>query len=182
MSESTTTTTTNDVKYFQEHRIYKPTPSKNGAASRLQFKIKQERFRDCQFFWETAQQTGVDENGNASFAWQDSTKKVTMKLDTPDIGEILAVLNGRKDSVGPPPKDGSKYPGGLFHKNTSGSTTMQFARVQGKDGKQDYYAIRLASKKGNNLIEAKHTITLGEAEVLRILLNDAISAMYSWKE
>jgi len=182
MTETTTTATKTEPKYFPEHRIYKPNPAKNGAASKLQFKIKQERYREGQLFWVAAQQTGLDENGNASFGWDSTEQKVTMKLDTPDIGEILAVLNGKKDSVGQPPKEGSKFPAGLFHKNAAGSTTMQFAKVAGKDGKHDYYAVRLASKKGEALVEAKHTITLGEGEVLRIILEDAISAMYNWRD
>ncbi len=71
---------TPSVTYYPEHRIYKPKADKTGAASKLQIKVKQERFREVFLFWEAAQQTGVDKEGNASFGWQEPTRKVTFKL------------------------------------------------------------------------------------------------------
>ena len=172
------------IRKKQQWRVYKPNKEGSGAASRLEMKIVTDQrvgkdgnsyeVRDVQMFWVASPQTGTDDNGNASFAWRDSgdTRSVTLKLGEPDIGELLAVLNGHKSEAG---KVGGKFPG-IFHQNAGGSTTFSFKKADN----QGYY-IRLAKKpKGGNLTEVKHTLSLGEAEVLKVLLERVIQQSYQW--
>jgi hypothetical protein len=162
--------------YFQEHRIYKPKQDNSGSASKLQLKQVPGKYGpECYLFWVGTHQTGVDQNGNASFAWDDPTQSVTIKLEIPDIGEILSVLRHQKKFVGPEPKEGSK-PMGLFHKNPRGNTTMQLQRMDNGS-----LAFRLAAKRDDGpLVEVKHMITLAEGEILEILFTSAARRMYDW--
>jgi hypothetical protein len=169
---------TPSVTYFPEYRIYKPKNDKTGAASKLQLKIKHDRYREVYLFWEAAQQIGLDANGNASFAWAIPEKKITFKLESVDIGEILAVLNGKKDFAGMPAKDGKG--GAIFHQNEKGNTVFKFQKME-KDGNVTYWLQITSKKKDGKLTEVKHTISCSEGEVLKVLLTDAISCMYNWR-
>lgn len=168
---------TNTVQYFPEYRIYKPNKANNGSATRLQLKVKQERFRVVQFFWESAQQTGVDKDGNASFAWDVPAKKVTFKMKDGDVGEILAVLNGLKQGAGQV-KDGKSA--GIFHKNLNGNTIFKFVKLE-KDGTFCYWVQISSQKNDGTKVEVKHSITIAEGEVLRILLQNVLTCMYPWR-
>ena len=168
----------------EQWRIYKPRKDGSGAASRIEMKIVSDEkpgkdgktypVRDVQMFWVASPQTGYSDNGNASFSWSQAndSKSVTLKLGEHDIGEILATLSGLKVEAG---QTGGKY-SGLFHQNSRGSTTLQFKRMEGQG-----YALRLARKpKGGNVQEVKHTISFGEGEVLRVLLESAVRQIYRW--
>lgn len=173
-----------DVTRFNEYRIYKPrqdakTGKYIGCASKFEFKIrpvtkKEKTVRTSQMFWVAAEQIGVDENGNAKFAWDDATKRVDIKLGEADWGELLAVLKGRKTHVG---RQADK---GLFHKNSKGNSSLQFALVPGKEGSEPYYAVRLSSQKEGKLIQIKHLMTLAEASILEVLIENVISRKYGW--
>lgn len=171
------------LKKREQWRIYKPKKTGDGAASKLEMKIvdkemvgkenKKFSVRDVQLFWVTTKQTGVDTNENASFAWDDQNKTVTLKIGEPDIGEILALLNGHKEQAGSPKTD--KFPGGLFHKNENGSATLVLAKFG------DGYSLRVSKKIGTNApVIVSHQITLGEAQVLKVVLESAIRQMYQW--
>lgn len=168
----------NETLYYPEFRIYKPRNTGDGAASRLQFKVSSEKYGPRPYlFWEAAKQTGVDENKNAKFAWTEpKNMKVTMKLEEPDIGEILSVLHNFKDYVGTDPKKG------MYHQNPSGNTVMRFSKMS-KDGAAPNYYINLSAKKKDmkDAISVQHVISLSEAMIVRILLTDAVSRMYRWK-
>lgn len=169
---------TPSVTYYPEYRIYKPNNAKTGAASRLQIKVKHDKYREVLLFWESSLQTGIDANKNASFGWDDPNKKVTFKMEATDIGEILAVLNGKKLFAGMPAQDGKG--GAIFHQNEKGSTILKFSKME-KDGKTAYW-FQLNAKRANGpVVEVKHVITVGEAEIIKILLQDAVSLMYNWK-
>lgn len=167
----------NTVIYFGEYRIYKPNKSNNGAATKIQGKIKNTPYREVQLFWEASQQIGMD-GDNAKFGWDDDEKKVVFKMDTPDIGEILAVLNYEKDNAGPKGKDG-KY-NGIFHQNPRGNTVLQFARLRKEDEPHTYW-VKLTSKKGGKLVEVKHVITPAEAQILKVLLEKSVELIYNWQ-
>ncbi len=169
---------TNSVTYFPEYRIYKPNNNKTGAATRLQLKIKQERFRVVQLFWESAQQTGVDSEGNASFGWDDPKKKITFKMKDSDVGEVLAVLNGMKTFAGAPAKDGKG--GSIFHQNPTGNTVFKFVKME-RDGTFVYWVQLTSKKKDGTLTEVKHSISIAEGEVLTVLLQNALTCMYPWR-
>lgn len=165
-------------------RVYKPNKGGTGAASRLEMKVVEEErtgkdgnsftIRDVQMFWVASPQTGTDSNGNATFSWgvTDDTQSVTMKVGEADIGEILTVLNNDKEEAG---QTGGKF-SGIYHQSAKGSTTFSFKKADGKG-----YYIRLARKpKEGSLIEVKHTLSLGEGQVLKVLLEQAIKQQYQW--
>jgi hypothetical protein len=117
--------------------------------------------RDVQLFWVASPQTGTDNNGNASFAWsqKEDSKSVTLKLGETDVGEVLAVLNNEKEEAG---QTGGKF-SGIYHQNSKG------------------YYIRLARKtKSGVLSEVKHTLSLGEAQILKVILERAVIEKYQW--
>jgi hypothetical protein len=170
-----------------EFRIYKPNMKGTGAASKLQLRIKGKPVTNREgrevsvdvtmVFWEAALQTGKDSNGNASFGWDEDSKKVAIKLGDADIAEILAVLSGKKEFAGPPPKAGGKFPPGLFHKSPKGNSTFSLT-------KNDLggYNIRLSAQKQGQqgTIAVAHSITIGEGEVVATLLKAAIVKKYGW--
>ena len=165
-------------------RVYKPNKSGSGAASRLEMKVVEEQreglkgnsflYRDGQLFWVSSPQTGTDSKGNATFAWSVSgdTQSITLKMGETDVGEVLAVLNNEKEEAG---QSGGKF-SGIYHQTSKGSTTFNFKKADGKG-----YYIRLAKKpNGGSLTEVKHTLSLGEAQVLKVLLERAIQQKYQW--
>ena len=158
-----------------EWRSYKPSKMGNGAASKLQVKVIEggPKGRQIQSFWVAAKQDGKDENNEfAKFSWdqKEVDKNVVLKLGENDIGDILAVINRQKDE--------SK----IYHQNPNGSTTFSFNRIVSAD-KNISYAVRLAKKgKDGVLVEVKHGLTVGEVEILRILLADIIRLDYGWQQ
>jgi hypothetical protein len=115
---------------------------------------------------------------NASFGWNDPKKKITFKLESNDIGEILAVLNGKKSFAGLPSKDGKG--GAIFHKNPTGNTVFKFQKME-KDGVVNFWFELTSKKNTGELVAVKHMVTAAEGEVLKILLQNAIEVMYNWK-
>jgi hypothetical protein len=170
-----------------EFRIYKPNMKGNGAASKLQLRVKSKAVKSREgreinvdvsmIFWESAQQTGKDSNGNASFAWDDDSKKVAIKLGDADIAEILAVLSGKKDFAGPPPKAGASFPPGMFHKSPKGNST--FSLTKNENGG---YNVRLSAQKQGQqgTIAIAHSLTIGEGEIISTLLRAALVKKYGW--
>jgi len=164
-----------------EWRVYKPKKTKDGAASKLELKVintpttkdgKTYYRRNAEVFLVSTKQTGEDDNGNASFGWSDSSLTVTAKLGETDLGEILALLNWKKKVAG---AETGKYKG-IFHKNDKGSTSILLERSD-----NGYYSLRIAKKVGNDGPSVvSHTISFGEAEVLKIVIEAAIRAKYNW--
>ncbi len=154
----------------QDFRIYKPNKTGNGAASAFQVRVdldEETQRRKIMLFLMMAPQTGKDDNGNSAFGWKDNEKTVTVKLGMPDIGDMLAVLNGRKTEVG----TGK----GLFHKNANGSTSLSFALTPGG------YSLRTNKKIGDKVGEAvSHSLTHSEGEVLKVLLEEVVKITYNW--
>lgn len=170
------------TKKSKEWRVYKPKKTNDGAASKLELSVettekekdgKKFTVREALVFWVSSKQTGTDNNGNASFGWSDEEKQVTLKLGEVDIGEMLTVLNGKKEATG---GTTGTYAGKLFHKNSRGSTSFSL-----KKGTNGGYFLAVTKKLDNNpAIQVSHTLTYGEAEVLRVLLESAIRQMYEW--
>lgn len=161
---------------MSELRFYKPNKEGNGAASKIQLVDKMvekdgSKFNKVMLFWVSAQQNGKDEDDNAKFFWEPKdNRQVTMKLGDPDVGEILAVLNGVKKEAG------SSM--GLYHKNENGSSSLQFKANIQATGLAGYY-IRLAFQdKNKKVTEVKHSLTLGEAEILKLLLERYVLKKY----
>lgn len=158
------------------YKIYKPKSTKDGAASQLQLKVIIGDYdkRKGMIFWEMANQKGeMDAEGNAQFDWEN---KLSFKLGIPDIGELLLVLMGNKKMAGQ--QDG-KYQG-LFHKNDNGNSCLQFSYYKTDKGAEGYN-VRLSVQHGKDEpMISKHALTMGEGEVLRILLQKAALEFYGW--
>lgn len=146
--------------------LYKAKSDGNGAASQWNLGSK----KDCVFL-EMANQQGKDSKGNAKFDWDE---KIRFKLGEADIGEILAVLVGLQDGVGPFDTSKNKHKG-LFHSNPNGNAILYF----GKD-KYQRFRIYLSVKKGDDKSFVEHSISNGEACVLNTLLRHAIEVMHQW--
>lgn len=152
-----------EKKYFAEFRVYRANKNNNGAASKLQFRYNNEG--KPLLFISSARQTGTDENDNATFAWKEES--VNVKLGELDIGEFLAVLNGKKDNVG-----GEK---GLYHQNEKGNSAISFVR------NDKGYSLRVSAKKnGGQLVAVSHAMSLAEGEIMRVLLECVVRRIYQW--
>jgi hypothetical protein len=163
-------------RFYQEFRIYKPR-KENGSACSFQVSLKQDKrgYRKLLLFCMVAPQTGVSSDGNASFAWKDPQKLITATLGDPDIGEILLVLNDKKQYAGPPGKN-DKPPAGLYHRNSRGNTIVKFERTE----KWGLQLTMSAQRDGQSASRVSVSITDGEAELLKILLVEYIRAKYLW--
>ncbi|RLC89049.1 MAG: hypothetical protein DRJ03_00365 [Chloroflexi bacterium] len=146
--------------------LYKAKGDGNGAASQWNLGSQ----KDCVFL-EMANQKGKDDKGNARFDWDN---KIRFKLGEADIGEILAVLVGLQDGVGPFDTAKSKHKG-LFHSNQSGNAILYF----GKD-EHGRFRIYLSVKRGDEKTVVQHAMSKGEACVLSTLLRRAVEVMYRW--
>lgn len=157
-------------KYYPEFRSYKPNKAGNGAATKFQIRAgpNQNNQERVMLFVQSAMQTGVGEDENASFGWKDESKTLTIKLGVNDVGEILSVIYGVKQQAGSEK--------GLYHQNDKGNSTLQFSFNE-KWG----YNFRVTSKQDGVLKEVKHAISFAEAEVLRVLLTDFIRLTYQWR-
>lgn len=147
-------------------RIFRANKENTGSASSINIRsVKGEYEDETLLFWESTKQTGqLDKNGNPTFAWKDNTKTVKMKLDAPDISNLLATLNGVQKETK------------LFHQNKNGNTTMNF-----KLAENGGYSFRISSKHGNEpAVAVTHTISVHEGEILRILFQQAILRLYNW--
>ena len=138
-------------------RFYHPKTSGHGAAMRLEPRFsnsKGDRY-NCFFLEMAAQQTPARTEGgkrvHATFNWQE---KLAVKLDFPDICEILVVLEGRAEKVG-----GAR--GGLFHQSTDANTIITCQK-----GEQGGYLIGLSRKEVNTGRKSRLHIVLSEAEAV----------------
>lgn len=160
-------------------RCYKPTKDGKGAASRLEVKIvskdidkdgKKFELREVQTFWVSAPQIGMDADDNASFAWSQTNddRVITVKIGESDIGEILAVLNGRKKNTG-----GER---GIYHQHPNGSTGFNLEQSE-----RGGYKVRISKKDKSGKVSAiVHSLSTGEGEILKVLLESVIRQSYQW--
>ncbi|MFQ3675222.1 MAG: hypothetical protein SNJ64_01600 [Endomicrobiia bacterium] len=153
---------------MREFRIYKPSKDgKTGAATRLQFR-PDDSHKKFVFFIESTLQIGFDKDGNAKFGWDtNGSKKITFKIEPSDIGEILSVLCRRKKYLGL--SDGKGGGRGIFHKNNKSNTILNINYIENINTEPFFY-YRISRKTEKELLEIKHTLSLGEAEILRVLL------------
>jgi hypothetical protein len=169
----------------KEFRIYRPNRQNSGAASKLQCAVKkrtkgESSFEDVMLFWEMAPQIGTDKDGNAQFDWSkpkgsEATKSITMKLGLPDVGELLLVLTGRKEYVGPPKKSGQNTGPGMFHENATGNAVLKFSQFN------DGFYVGMSSKRGEEQLKYGHSISAAEAVILEQLLRDFVSRYHEWR-
>ena len=137
--------------------FYHPNRSGHGAAMRLEprFSNRQADRYNCFFLEMAAQQsparTEQGQRVHATFNWQ---QKLAVKLDFPDICEMLVVLEGRAEKVG-----GTR--GGLFHQ--SGNTNTIISCQRNEEGG---YLVGLSRKDAETGNTERVHIVLTEAEAI----------------
>lgn len=157
----------------QEYRVYKPRKSNDGAAIAFQLSYKEKEYNGKKYpnwmvFMVATKQTGTDSNGNASFDWKE--KAINVKLGENDLGEIIAVLERRKQSVG--------TKGSLFHETPGGGN-----KIIGFEYNKDrgFYSLSVSSKdKSGGLSKVNLTVSDSEASILLVLLKRAVEKIYQW--
>lgn len=159
-------------------RLYKPNNNGTGAASQWDYRPnKNKKKRNAQLFLTITKQNGQDQDGNATFAWEkDKSQTIIMLLGLPDVGELLAVLQGRKDTLG----TGK----GLFHKNANGNSTLSlnFSPESKEKGPAKYFLKVGSQNTKGDLTTIAHTITVGEAAVLQEFLNSFLRFNFELSE
>lgn len=179
---STTTTVTNATQV--SHRFYKGKKSGDGTASQWSLSTKPNRknakVMETLLFLEIAPQNGVGsgDDEHYTFDWRSKknleAKSLTVKLEVADIGEFLCVLNGITEGAG---RDGK----GLYHEAEKSNTIIGFS-IAKKDGKAFGFNLRLSKKDKDtsNQVSLNHFLSFAEAEVLRVLLNEAVLRLTGW--
>jgi hypothetical protein len=152
----------------KEFRCYKPKNDGNGAATAWQLSFKKDnKFNPWMFFLVAAKQEGTDDKGNAKFNWKEGA--LTVKLGDNDLGEIISVLEGRKDSLG--------TKGSLFHQTPSGGNKV----IKMEANEYGFnIAVSAQDENKNRLGPIYHSLTHGEASLLLILLKKAVETIYGW--
>lgn len=149
--------------------MYRGNKTNNGCATKIEAvkKTDEEGQERIYMFWIGAKQNGTNKDGHATFGWTDKNNTVNIKLGQIDVGEILAVINGKKGHVG---REANK---GLFHQNPKGNSTLTFSFDEAKQA----YNVRLSAKRDNNLCAISHSISLAEGEILRVILSSVVSKL-----
>lgn len=150
----------------QEYRIYKPNKNGNGVASKWQLSFKPEKKYDqFELFLVTSSQSGEDEKGNQRFDWESG---IIVKIGEADLGEIISVLEGRKDSLG--------FKGMLFHETPGGGN-----KVIKLDSTEKGYTLSVSAQDSEkNKKNHYQVISPGEAAILLVLLRAAVVRIYNW--
>ncbi len=150
-----------------EFRVYRPNSKNNGVATAFQLRTSDEKYDNVLLFMVVAPQTGVDDKGNAKFDWKGG---ITVKLGENDIGQLLAVINGKIPAI----NNGK----GLYHKTPNGGNKVV---VFNRNDNGGYYLKVSGQDKENKLMgNFAHVVNDGEGEILRILLERTIQLMYNW--
>jgi hypothetical protein len=101
----------------------------------------------------------IPEEGEKNF---NNEMAINFKIGDSDLGEIIAVLSGRKNGVGQLKDNEYK---GLYHqvKEVGSNTVLNLVRKEeGADG----YSLRLSKKKGEKSLARGISLTSGEASLL----------------
>jgi len=141
-------------------RFYKAQKDSGGAASQWDLNLKDEAV----FFTMAKQLNAQDAKGNATFDWE---HKSVFKLGIQDIGELLAVLEGKKDGVGP--YDNQQKYKGLYHSWKDMNSVLYFTR-----GREAGFFVGLSVKKHEQQNRVKHSLTDGEGSSLRVFLQKSL--------
>lgn len=144
-------------------RFYKAQRDSSGAASQWDLNLKDEAV----FFTMSNQLNMQDEKGNSTFDWE---HKSVFKLGIQDIGELLAVLEGKKDGVGP--YDNQQKHKGLYHSWKDINSVLYFTR-----GREVGFFVSLSVKKGEQQNRVRHSLTDGEGSSLHVFLKKSLELM-----
>jgi hypothetical protein len=140
----------------QSLNLYHQNGRGSGSAVRLELRLNQrgEDRYNC-FFLELAPQKtcAARLNGKMQPATFDWERKITVKLDFPDVCELLTVLEGKTARIG-----GER--GGLYHQTPNANTLINFQ----KNEEQRTYYLGVSKKKDQDQAPQKLGITLTEVE------------------
>jgi len=163
--------------------IYKPQATGKGAAARFDLRLIPEwnhegyvKRTDGGCFLEVVPQIGTDEDGNATFGWQDPDLKVIAKLGLPDITAFLTAFRCRwyqrelPESLRKKGKDGTLSPNtiSLFHKFGDGSTVIEYTML--KDGG----ILGVSSKRGEKVSRGSIKVSIPEELLIESHLSHAL--------
>lgn len=165
---NTETDTKTGMAWDQKLALYHPNSTGTGAALQLEPRLNRnpDDHYNCFFLDMASQKTaGAVIDGKrvpATFNWDG---KLTVRLDYPDICEILAVLEGIQ------PQAGGKR-NGLFHRTGNGSTVISFQRNTDHGG----YGIALSRKAVDADAPVRISMVLSDVEAtgLRALLQTGL--------
>lgn len=146
----------------QSYRLYK---MKSASQWELSYKEDNKYSPYLMFLTVAAELPDKDKDGNSRYDWDNG---IRIKLGLPDIGEILCVLDGRKDSLG--------TKGSLYHASPDGGSKV--INLNFKDGVFDFSVSRQDKDKNNSRLY--HRINDSEAIILSTLLKSAITTIMNW--
>lgn len=157
-----------------EYRVYKANKAGTGFAIKLSTSLKGDKYKKLTLFLEGAAQTGIptEEDDNSSFGWPTKEEKfpegfICCKLGLADVGAIIGVLRGITEFVG------SAREKGLFHKNETGNTVINFAANE-KGG----CSLGLSAQRNGKLTKGRVALTVAECEVIRLFLEKFVGAYF----
>lgn len=142
------------------YRIYRANKSANGNAVQFETRFKEDKENkynnEFLTFLVGAKQIGVNDNGDGVFGWKPEQGVITVKMGLNDLGEMAAVLEGRKDSVG--------TKGSLFHETPGGGN-----KVVSFSASENGYTLKISAQdKEKNKTEVY--LNLGQAEGANLLV------------
>ena len=149
-------------------RIYRANRDNTGSATEWQLSYKPNKEYDpYEMFLVAAKQIGTDDDGNGRFDWKET--KMTVKLGDADLGEIISVLERRKEFVG--------TKGSLFHQTPNGGNkVVDFRAVD------NGYSLRVSAQndKKEKVGDIRQTLSHADASILLVLLKRAVERFYNW--
>lgn len=161
-SVNTSKTQGSEPKFAPQPRVafWKPNRDKKGAMASIEFSSG----KQC-FFLKMMPESGQE---SPKF---DTNKAINAKLGLNDIGEILAVLVGKKEGLGR--KDDKGYWTGLYHDGGEGrSSSIGLSR--GENG----LFLSLSNKREGNVTRYNIGITAGESEIMRVFFENYVTTMF----
>lgn len=146
-----------EQRFRGQYTIYKP--SQRGSGGALRFELNK---RTGALFVECAPQCADDPR---RFEWE---KKIVMKWGLADIGEMMAVLERRQNSMK------------LFHQTPKGNTAFEL-KYQLDRRPPNFFATISRQKADTKEVERLGVpMSLGEAAILLALMRAAAVALVGW--
>ena len=149
---------------------YHPNGKGTGAAARLELRLNaaaEDRY-DC-FFLELAPQSAPGGGRGGTPAQFDWAHRATVKLDLPDLCELLLVLEGRKACAG-----GARG-NGLYHQTGEQNTLIEFRHDAGRSGY--LLGVSRKPKNGGPIFRVQLLLTETDAIGLRCVIQTGLFFM-----
>jgi len=142
-------------QYDPDYAIYKPNGRGTGGVVRLSLS----RAKSCVFV------DAANQCGERQFDWE---SKITMKWAVPDLGAILATLQGRLPEAK------------LFHRTDKANTALNLTRQDNPDRAPYLLAISRQDAIDSSVRKIIVPATHSEAAVLETILRAAITRILGW--